>query len=114
MISANPTTSSGPMGSPNAIAPHRIANAGTMKVTVLAAVADVRLSTRKYSGQASAVDTTATASNDAAPAADGTPGGPDRTANGSRTIEADTSWPVAISMPGIPLRRRRTKVPATP
>jgi hypothetical protein len=47
MISPNPTTSSAPTGSPSAIAPHRMANAGTMNVTVLAAVADVRLSTRK-------------------------------------------------------------------
>ncbi len=100
------------MGSPSTIAPHRIANAGTMNVTVLAAVAVVRPRTRKNSGQASAVEITATPTSDATPPTDGTPGAPESAANGSRRIDAETSWPVAISIPATPLRRRRTNVPA--
>ena len=100
------------MGSPSTIAPHRIANAGTMNVTVLAAVAVVRPSTRKYSGQARAVEITATPISEATP--------PDRRdagragQRGEREQEDRCRDELARRDldPGDAVRRRRTNVPA--
>ena len=54
-MSPNPTRSPAPIGSARTSEPHRRANAGTMKVAVLAAVGVVRRRTRKKIGQATAV-----------------------------------------------------------
>jgi len=72
----NPNTRPALTGSPSMSAAHSSANAGTMNVTVLAAVGVVRASTRKKIGQATAVDMVPTAINDTSPSGAGVPGVP--------------------------------------
>ena len=83
-MSPNPATRPTPTGSARAIELQVRANAGTMKVTVLAAVGVVRRRTRKKTGQAMAVDRTPTPMSEIAPSRAGVPGAPDRSGDGER------------------------------
>ena len=83
-MSPNPTSRPTPTGSARMIEPHAMANAGTMKVAVLAAVGVVRRRTRKKIGQATAVDRTPTATREIAPSRASVPGAPDEDGDGQR------------------------------
>jgi hypothetical protein len=72
--------------------------AGTMNVTVLAATAVVRRSTRKKIGQANAVEIVPTAISAMSPSTCGVPGIPVRSATGSTTSAPVVSIPVASSI----------------
>ena len=112
-MSPNPTRRPTPTGSARTSEPHIRANAGTMKVAVLAAVGVVRRRTRKKMGQATAVDRTPTPSSEIAPSAASGPGVPDRSATGRAMRAPAVSMPVASSVGGTSDSLARTRLPAT-